>query len=179
VEAPSTDDRDRSSEALPVRLSKGEWIRNERRSRRFALAYRALAALWLVAGAVNTTVYASGGPPVCLIVSVASFAASVGAVVYSKRCMRTGLLVGSDRVVIRNPLRTIEFPVSQVERFEAGAQDAGGVSPNATPGVALALRDGRRIFVWPLGQEGFAWNTRKNAQRWEPTAEALTRLLHE
>jgi hypothetical protein len=87
---------------------------------------------------------------------------------------RASLLVTDTEVIVRNPLKTDRFPISVVERFDAGLQPSAG---QGTPGVLVVLDDGSVARVWTLANEGLVWNFRKHIERWAPVAASLTGLL--
>lgn len=94
---------------------------------------------------------------------------------YAFGCSRAGLLVTDQAVVVRNPLKKWEIPVTEVRRFVAGTQPAWQGNP--TPGVLVELNDGSARPIWTFAKEGFVWNTRKNTAPFNPLAEELNALL--
>jgi hypothetical protein len=85
------------------------------------------------------------------------------------------LLVADGMVVIRNPAKKREIPISDVLRFTAGQQTSGYGNP--TPGVMLELHGGRAYPVWTLAREGFVWNSSRNVAGWVAVADSLNELL--
>jgi hypothetical protein len=100
---------------------------------------------------------------------------SLGEAWYAFGCASAGLLVADDVVVIRNPAKKREVPISDVLRFTAGQQPSGYGNP--TPGVMLELHGGRAYPVWTLAREGFVWNSSGNVAAWVAAADSLNELL--
>ncbi len=94
---------------------------------------------------------------------------------YAFGCENAGLMVTDGAVVIRNPLRRFEVPISELRRFAAGKQ--GSQIGNPTPGIVLELRNGSIFAVWTLAREGFVWNSAKHVVTWTPVAGELNALL--
>jgi hypothetical protein len=95
---------------------------------------------------------------------------------YAYGCSRAGLRITAQTVYVRNPVRPLTIPVSEVARFGAGGQSTSGLG-NPTPGIGLLKTDGTTVHVWTLVKEGFVWNARRNEQSFEPLAESLNSLL--
>jgi hypothetical protein len=100
---------------------------------------------------------------------------SLGEVWYAFGCANAGLLVADSMVVIKNPAKKREIPISDVLRFTAGQQPSGYGNP--TPGVMLELHGGRAYPVWTLAREGFVWNSSRNVAGWVAVADSLNELL--
>jgi hypothetical protein len=160
-----------------VEIVAGQWIRNERRSNRFAIAYVGLGAVWTLLGAAMLLLFVARGAVPTLALGLVSLSVAVGAITFAWRCRQAGLVVEPKQVTIRNPWRTYVVANFDIHRFEAGAQDGHTASPNPVPGIGLVRHDGTRIFVWCLAQEGLARNAARDAERWAPIAEELTRLV--
>jgi hypothetical protein len=162
-------------------MTAGGWIRSARRTRGVACLWAGQAAFWVAMGvgvtvAVVTAQDASwqdivGGVAIGLV----AVALGVGMSVYARGCLRAGLRIGPDAVVVANPLSRRVVKLSEIEGFSAGLQSLGYGNP--TPGILLDLVDGSHVRVWALAREGLVWNEARNRSHWVPTAERLNALF--
>ncbi len=163
-------------------MTRGTWIRSTRRTRGFALLWAAQAAFWCALGAVVLTIGLSrptssgaGEVAIGLGIGLAALALGLALLRYALGCLRAGLRIDGDHVLIVNPLTRRRVPLAEVRGFRAGAQPAAVGNP--TPGVSVELADGSAVRVWALAREGLVWNTERDAERWSATASELDELF--
>jgi hypothetical protein len=154
----------------------GRWIQNQRRNRSFAVVWGSLAAGSAVIAVVLLIIglrtdKAGGG----VVVFALLFIPALAEARFAFGCTNAGLLVTDQAVVIRNPWKSREVPVSEIRRFTAGKQVAQVGNP--TPGIILELKNGSAYGIWTLAREGFVWNSAKNVDAWGPVAQELNALV--
>jgi len=93
-------------------------------------------------------------------------AASVG-LLFAHRLATAGLMMRSDAVVVRNPLRTVRLAPSDVDGFVPGVTQGVG---NGTPCPSLRRRGGRAIGVWALGREWSSGGSVATSRNWSRSA---------
>jgi hypothetical protein len=170
---------DTALEMVPasIAVAPETWMRGSRRTRLSA----AFAAGWSIAFAAMfaATLFApdhgaqaSVGAYVVLGVFFLGVA-SVG-LLFAHRLATAGLMMRSDAVVVRNPLRTVRLAPSDVDGFVPGVTPGVG---NGTPCPSLRRRGGRAIGVWALGREGVIWRFGRYEQELEPLCDQLNVVL--
>jgi hypothetical protein len=92
----------------------------------------------------------------------------------ARRLATAGLLMATDGVVVRNPLRTVTVPLSDVEGFVPGVTASGG---NGTPCPMLKRRHGPTVGVWALGREGLVWRFGRYQRDLGPLCDELNVAL--
>ena len=162
-------------------MDAGTWIRSTRRTRGFAVVWALMGLFWLAGAVVGLEGALTVAPTTADVVGGLAFAllfggASAGFGLFARGCLRAGVRIEADGVVVRNPIRCTEVPLAAVESFAAELQPAAGPG-NPTPGIVLRLVDGSRVRVWALAREGLVWNGERNRDGWSPTAERLNALL--
>jgi hypothetical protein len=142
--------------------------------------WAAIATLWLAIGLavmVCVTSHHDSAAPLVggMVMGLAFMAAGVGMSLYARGCLRAGISVAADGVIVANPLSRRAVSLSDIKGFSAGVQSVGYGGP--TPGIVLDLVDGSHVRVWALAREGLVWTEARNRARWHDTAESLNNLL--
>jgi hypothetical protein len=149
---------------------------NRDRNRSFAAVWGLIAgASAIVGGLYFATDVRNGHIGAGLVVLAVFGGLTLGPARYAFGCARAGLLIDRGTVVIRNPGRTRELPLSDVHRFVAGRQP--NLFGNPTPGVIVEVEGGRAHPVWTLAREGLVWNTSRNVAGWADVTDSLNELV--
>jgi hypothetical protein len=157
-------------------IKAGRWIENRRRNRSFAVVWELLAAGSAILAVVLLIIgLRSGKAGGGLFVFGLFFLPALAAARFAFGCANAGLLVTDEAVVIRNPWRRREVPVSELRRFTAGMQVAHFGNP--TPGIILELNNGSAYSIWTLARDGFVWHSAKNVVALGPRAQELNALV--
>ena len=157
-------------------ITANQWIRRQGRTRlgsalAVVISVVALLTPWLWPAAGGRR---AGGPAALGAMAVLGCVAiAAGGAWLARRLARTGLWIGSDRVVVRNPIRTWTVALGDVRSFALatapGHRDHGGPLP------VLCRRQGRPVAVWALGRHNDA--RRPAAGELEPLCDGLNDLL--
>jgi hypothetical protein len=99
--------------------------------------------------------------------------AAVG-LLFARRLTRTGLWLGADGIVVRNPLRTVSVPIDDADSFITGVARGG---TNGTPCPLLRRRHGSAVGVWALGREGVVWRFGRYERGFQPLCDELNAVL--
>jgi hypothetical protein len=99
--------------------------------------------------------------------------AGVG-LVLARRLATAGVLMASDVVVVRNPLRTVTLALSDVEGFVPGVARGFG---NGTPCPMLKRVHSRAIGIWALGRDGVVWRFGRYQHELQPLCDELNVVL--
>jgi hypothetical protein len=151
------------------------WIRNERRTR---LSAGAVAAFSIAFAAIVFLIPAhphfqrARGEYVVELAFILGVAAIFA--LLARRIACSGLLLASERVVVRGLVRTKSFSLADVEGVSPGVLH--GFGNKGTPCPMVRVRHARPAGVWALGQEGWRSN-RAYLEALEPLCDELNQLL--
>jgi hypothetical protein len=155
-----------------VQVAPDHWMSRRGRGQQFAFVFGAVAlsfaasAVFLFAAGFGSTLDIAASAT--LLLSIAATSGTLAA-----RMWRAGLWLGADGAIVRGPLRSHRFSLGEIDGFAAGVYGGG----NGTPGIVMRLRDGRKVGIWALGNEGVVWRYDRYVGEWQPVCERLNALL--
>lgn len=157
-------------------ISANHWIRRPGRTRfgatlAVAMSVAALLAPWL--WPVHGTQRAGGPAGLGAAALLGCMALAAAGAWLARRLARTGLWVGADRVIVRNPIRTWTIELGNVRSFALAAPP--GPRAHGDPVPVLCRREGPPVEVWALGRHHDA--RRPAAGELEPLCDGLNDLL--
>jgi hypothetical protein len=153
------------------RASRPGWYRTRQQSR--GIAAIALIFLAILGGSVVQALagrrhHGRAGAKVAGLVVFAVMAA--GAAIGGVRAARAGVLVDSDGITVRNPLRSVRLSWDEIDRFSVGPSLWGSVG-------FVHLRDGGEVHIW--GIQGQSRALFPNSRWATDPVDELNRLLPE
>jgi hypothetical protein len=160
--------------AARVVVAPGVWIRNSRRTRRFAAFAVAWSLLFGCIFFVPSSAHWHKTAADYVGLGVFFFGLAALGLTLARRLAIAGLWIGPDGISVRGPLKTKRIPLADADVFVPGVLAGSG---NGTPCPMLRLKHGRPVGVWALGREGLVFRYRRYLDDLQPLCEDLNAVL--
>ena len=119
-----------------------------------------------------------------LAVKVMFAGAAIASAALTRGCVRAGLWIAPDGIVVRGPMRTWRLALVDVDRFDHAVVGPGLVhgfvtesTKQRTREVWVHRKDGPPIIVWALRHDGPIWVWERRAREREEQIVALNAVL--
>lgn len=158
-------------------IGANQWMRRRARTRigsalAVAVSVAALIAPWLWPAAGDR--HARGPVALGAAALLGCLLVATGGIWLARRLSRTGLWIGSESIVVRNPIRTWTVALDEVRAFALAPSHIPG--ERGAPVPVLCRRHGQPVDVWALRRHDGARHP--SASELEPLCDGLNDVLH-